>query len=92
MSTQKRLMSRRTLTQAAWSSTWTHALIWLLLTTAALLLAGFTAVADDITQRGEQRRLHQSVSGSFLLPDEQRTPGEAVMRLLSVTGEKVARR
>lgn len=65
-----RLLSRRTPIHASVSSTWTHALIWLLITVAALLLVGFTAVAEEITQRGELRRTQQGVSGSLMLPDE----------------------
>lgn len=92
MYTQTRLLSRRTLTQAAWSSSWTHALIWLLLTVAALLLVAFTAVAQDITHRGEQRSVQQRLSGSLMLPDELQSPGVDFTRLLSITGEKLAGR
>ncbi len=92
MNTQNRLLSRRIPTQAAWSSTWTHALIWLLLTVAVLLLVAFTAVAEDITHRGERRSVQQRLSGSLMLPDKLQTPGVDFTRLLSITGEKLAGR
>jgi hypothetical protein len=38
-----------------WFAGWADALIWVLLAVAALLLAGFTAVVSDITERGSRR-------------------------------------
>ena len=37
---------------------------------AGLLLMWFVAVLDDVTQRGEQRRLQQRTTGSLILADE----------------------
>jgi hypothetical protein len=92
MNTDHRLLSHRHGTQGAGNSAWTHALIWVLLAVAALLLVGFTAVVDDITQRGELRRAQQRTSGSLLVPDELSSPSVDVVRLLSMTGEKLAGR
>ena len=74
------------------SSAWTHALIWALLAVAGLLLVGFTALVDDITERGELRRLQQRSSGTLLLPDELKARGVDVMRLVAMTSDKLAGR
>lgn len=71
------------------SSIWTHALIWVLLAVAGLLLVGFTAVVNDITERGELRRLHQRSSGSLLLPEEPKAGAVDAARLLSMTSERL---
>jgi hypothetical protein len=92
MNTDLRLFSRRSSAHTAWSSTWTHVLIWLLLAVAALLLVGFTAVVNDITERGEQRRVQQRLSGALLPSGEMQVHGVDTVRLLSMTGEKLARR
>jgi hypothetical protein len=63
-----------------------------LLVVAALLMVGFTAVVNDITERGELRRAQQRASGSFLPLDELQAHGMDVARLLSITGEKLAGR
>ncbi len=92
MNTDHRLRSRRDPTLAAGKNIWAHVLIWVLVTVAAVLLVGFTALMDDITQRGELRRLQQRVSGSLMLPDEPHTFGVDVVRLLTMTGDKFAGR
>ena len=92
MNTDHPLSPRPQSSHAAASSIWAHALIWVLLAVAGLLLVGFTAVVDDITQRGELRRVEQRASGSLLVPAELRTPGVDVVRLLSMTGEKLTGR
>jgi len=92
MNTDQRLLPPRRPTHGGESSVWTHALIWVLLVVAALLLVGFTAVVSDITERGELRRAQQRASGSFLPLDELKKQGVDVARLLSMTGEKLAGR
>jgi hypothetical protein len=93
MNTDNSLLPHSRPKQPAESSVWTHALIWALLVVAALLLVGFTAVVNDITERGELRRVQQSASGSLLSsPDEMQTRGVDVARLLTMTGEKLAGR
>jgi lysophospholipase L1-like esterase len=84
--------SRHISNQPVSGNTWSHALIWLLLALAALLLVGFTAVVNDITERGELRRVQQRSSGSLVLPDDLQSTGDSVVRLLSVTGEKLVAR
>lgn len=69
-----------------------HVLIWVLVTLAALLLVGFTAVVDDITERGELRRVQQRATGAFTLPDDLQPGGVDVVRLLSMAGGKWAQR
>lgn len=49
-----------------------HALIWVMLAAACVLLAGFVSVLEDMSQRGEQRRLQQRTTGSVLLVDERK--------------------
>ncbi|MBT9462748.1 hypothetical protein [Hydrogenophaga sp.] len=56
---------------ADWFNFSAHALIWLLVACAALVLMGFIAVLNDSTQRGEQRRVQQRATGSLLLADER---------------------
>ena len=92
MHTPGPLLTRRSASQIFLNSTWAYALIWLLVTVAALLLVGFTAVVQDTTQRGELRQMHERVSGSLLLPDE--LPARAVEghRLRFIYGEKIADR
>ena len=68
---------------------WTHALAWVLLLVAGLLLVGFTAVVDDITQRGELRREYQRSSGSLMLPDERQHQGIDADRLIALTSHKL---
>lgn len=54
----------------SWFNVFSNALVWLLFATAGLLLMWFVAVLDDVTQRGEQRRLQQRTTGSLILADE----------------------
>jgi hypothetical protein len=81
MNTQHRLLSRRHATQSAGKSGWTHALIWVLLALAALLLVGFIAVVDGIGQGAELWRLEQRTLHSLSVTD--------TLRLLSSTGERL---
>lgn len=92
MNTDHRPLSRRHATQGAGSSAWTHALIWVLLAVAALLLVGFIAVVDGITQRGELRRVQQRGPGFLLVTDALRTPSVDGPRLPSRTGERLGGR
>lgn len=71
---------------------WAHTLIWVLLAVAALLLVGFTALVDDITERGELRRAQQRLSGSFQSASELQTDGADMTHLLSIAGKKLAGR
>lgn len=92
MNTDSRLSTDSHPQQVPDGNVWTHALIWVLLAVAALLLVGFTAVVNDITERGELRRVQQRASGTFLPLDELQAQGVDVARLLSITGEKLAGR
>jgi hypothetical protein len=51
----------------SWFSFFSHALIWLLLAAAGLLLAWFVAVLEDVTQRGEERRMKPRPAGALVL-------------------------
>jgi hypothetical protein len=55
-----------------WMDSAPGALVWVLFAAAGLLLMWFIAVLNDITERGEQRRLQQRTTGSFILADEKR--------------------
>lgn len=93
MNTDHSLLPHSRPKPGAESSIWTHALIWVLLAVAALLLVGFTAVVNDITERGELRRAQQRASGSLLpSPSDLQAHGLDLSRLLSMTGEKLAGR
>lgn len=94
MNNDHRLLPDSRPKRAADSGVWTHALIWVLLVVAALLLVGFTAVVNDITERGELRRVQQRASGSFLPLDGDglQPQGVDVARLISITGDKLAGR
>jgi hypothetical protein len=72
-------------------SPWLHALIWLMLAVAGLLLTAFVVVVNSATDRGELRREHQSLSGSSLLPDETNAEGFALGATVMVPTELVAR-
>lgn len=67
-----------------------HALMWLALAVAGLLLAGFVAVVNSSIERGELRRENQSLSGSRLLPDEAGGEGVALGAAVLVPVELVA--
>ena len=53
-----------------WMDSASGALVWVLFAAAGLLLMWFIAVLNDITERGEQRRMQQRTTGSFILADE----------------------
>lgn len=74
---------------ADWFNFSAHALIWLLVACAALVLMGFIAVLNDSTQRGEQRRVQQRTTGSLLLADER---GRVAATLLTSASEESALR
>lgn len=59
----------------SWQSYFSHMWIWVSAAAAGLLLMWFVSVLNDITERGEQRRLQQRTSGMLLLPDEMRARG-----------------
>ena len=90
MKTHSHLPFRRTPHHLLWSSAWGQALLWALLTVTALLLVGFTAVVQDITQRGELPRLQQQVSSALTLPEELQALGVEGWRMLSIPDEKLA--
>lgn len=92
MNTPSPLLSRRSTTHVFWRSAWAHALIWMLVTVAALLLGGLTALVQDITQSGELRAMQQRQSNPLLLPAELQTRSMDAVRLLFMTGEKLAGR
>ena len=92
MNTHNPLLSDRDGAPTDKTDQWSHVLIWVLLAVAALLLVGFTVLVDDITQRGELRRVQQRESGSWVLQDNLPIPDVDVLRLLSITGEKLAGR
>lgn len=83
---------RRRPANASWLGGWAQPLVWVLLVVAGLLLVGFTAVVDDITQRGELRRVQQREAGSLTLPSELQNGAIDARRLLSLTGDKLAGR
>jgi hypothetical protein len=68
------LASRR---DDSWQSYFSHLWIWLSAAAAGLLLMWFISVLNDVTERGEQRRMQQRTSGMLLLPDEMRARGVA---------------
>jgi len=92
MSIHKSPMPSRESDQLSSAEAWKHVIIWILLVVAALLLVGFTAVVDDMTQRGDLRRVHQSASGSLPLPDDLSHPGIDLLGILSLTGHKLVGR
>jgi hypothetical protein len=67
----------------SWQSWFSHMWIWVSAAAAGLLLMWFVSVLNDITERGEQRRLQQRTSGTFLLPDELRARGVPAAKLVS---------
>ncbi len=67
-------------------------LIGVLLVVAVFLLIGFTALVNDITQRGELRRVQQRNSGSLLVADDFQSDGVDVVRWLSMTSDKLSLR
>lgn len=87
MNNPSHFLSRRSAIHVFWRSNWSHALVWALVTVAALLLVGFTALVEDITQRGELRAVQQRASDTLLLPEEMQTRSMNVVRLLFMSSE-----
>lgn len=76
----------------SWFNVFSNALVWLLFATAGLLLTWFVAVLNDVTQRGEQRRLQQRTTGSLILADEAARRGQFPAAVLTVSNETLAAR
>jgi hypothetical protein len=74
----------------SWQSYFSHMWIWVSAAAAGLLLMWFISVLNDITERGEQRRMHQRTSGTFLLPDELRSRGTAAAHLVTTSSPGAA--
>lgn len=79
-------------TDDSWFNVFSNALVWLLFATAGLLLMWFVAVLDDVTQRGEQRRLQQRTTGSLILADEVARRGQLPAAVLATGSETLAAR
>ncbi len=77
---------------SGWLNVFSNALVWLLFATAGLLLMWFVAVLDDVTQRGEQRRLQQRTTGSLILADEAARRAPLPAAVLSASSETLAAR
>ncbi len=90
MNTQHHPLPRSRPTQAAGRHVWAHALIWVLLAVAAVLLVGFIALVNDITERGELRHAQQRLSGSLHPTRAPHTHGVYMPHLLSIVGQKLA--
>jgi hypothetical protein len=86
------LLTRSTPSHPSWTSTWGHALIWMLVTLAALLLVALTAVVDDITPHGALLGVQQGESGSLLRPEDLQKRSADATRQLFMTGERLAGR
>jgi hypothetical protein len=71
----------------SWFSFFSYALIWLLLAAAGLLLAWFVAVLEDVTQRGEERRMKPRPTGTLVLSKEQQWRDSLSMPLAAVGSE-----
>jgi len=76
----------------SWFSFFSHALVWLVLMAAGLTLAWFVAVLEDVTQRGEERRVKQRAAGAPVQTDEQQWLGSLSMPLMAVGEETPAGR
>ncbi len=76
----------------SWFSFFSNALIWLLLVAAGLMLAWFVAVLEDVTQRGEERRVKQRPAGALVLTKEQQWRDSLSMPLAAVSSETPAGR
>lgn len=81
-----------TLRDDSWFNFFSNALVWVLFAAAGLLLMWFVAVLDDITQRGEQRRIQQRTTGSLILADERRDMGNASATVLTASTDVPALR
>lgn len=76
----------------SWSIYFANAFVWLLFAIAGLLLMWFVAVIDEVTQRGEQRRLQQRTTGSLILADEAARRGRLAAGVLTASQETLAAR
>jgi hypothetical protein len=76
----------------AWFSFFSHALVWLLLAAAGLVLAWFVAVLEDVTQRGEERRMTPRPTGTLVLSKEQQWRDSLSMPLAAASSEALAGR
>ena len=92
MTTTNRLLYRNASPSTDKISPRAHVLIWVLVTLAALLLVVFTAVVDDITDRGELRRVQQRASGAFTLAEDLQPVGVDVIGMLSMASGKLTQR
>ena len=92
MTTHNHFFSRDDARVAEQTTTRAHVLIWVLVTVAAMLLVGFTAVVDYITERGEMKRVQQRSSGAFSLAEDLQPNGVDVVQLLSMAGGKITQR
>lgn len=77
---------------SGWLNVFSNALVWLLFAAAGLLLMWFVAVLDDVTQRGEQRRLQQRTTGSLILADEAARRGSLPAAVLTASNEALITR
>lgn len=92
MNTRRRTSPSHESGHAPFTETTSRALPWALIAIAVLLLVGFTTVVEDITKRGEMRRVHQRVSGSLLLPSERSNNASEALRLVSLNGQNISAR
>jgi hypothetical protein len=76
----------------SWFSFFSYALIWLLLAAAGLLLAWFVAVLEDVTQRGEERRMKPRPTGALVLSQEKQWRDSLSMPLAAASSETPAGR
>ncbi|MCW5672223.1 MAG: hypothetical protein KIT86_21395 [Hydrogenophaga sp.] len=72
---------------SGWSSYFSNVLVWVLFATAGFLLMWFVSVLNDVTQRGEQRRLQQRTTGSLILADEAARRAPQPVAALTVSSE-----
>lgn len=92
MNTQKSPSPSRDFDDLSSAQAWRHVVIWILLVVAALLLLGFTAVVDEMTQRGELRRANQNALGYLMLPEELASRVSDVLGLASIASDKLVGR
>lgn len=76
----------------SWFTFISGALVWVLFAAAGLLLMWFVAVLDDVTQRGEQRRIQQRATGSLILADERKDRGGISNAVLTASTDAPALR
>ncbi|MDR7094248.1 hypothetical protein [Hydrogenophaga laconesensis] len=76
----------------SWFTFFSNALVWVLFAAAGLLLMWFVAVLDDVTQRGEQRRIQQRTTGSLILADERKERGGISNAVMTAATESPALR